>query len=190
RSYSIARLIENIRRYSIGDYNDIFEAWIQGTQITGLNFWLRFLYYFIAWIGITIMFFNIERHIFKKNKYFLTIVSAVEGTVSIINYFIFNIITFWMASLLFFVVMFMPLLFLNLARKTPSGPIRNACVFIAIGIMLFAIGVMIDLPEMAYFLYINNQPRPEQLIRIIAPIIIICGIIMLSIGFKTFFPKE
>jgi len=187
--YSTARLIENIRRYSVGSYNDIFDSWVAGTQIVGLNFILRFLYYAIAWLGITIMFFNIERHILKKNKYFLTIVSATEGTVSIINYFVFNLVTFWISSLLFFVVMFMPLMFLNLARKTPKGSIRRACIVVALGITLFAVGVMIDLPEFAYVNYALGQVSPEQIIRLIAPIIIICALLLLNFGFRAFFPK-
>ena len=106
--YFIARLIENVRRYSIGSYNDVFDAWIAGSQISGLNFVLRILYYIFSWIGLTVMFYNIEKHIFKKNKFLLTIVSATEGTVSIINYFIFNLVTFWLSTILFFVIMFIP----------------------------------------------------------------------------------
>jgi len=188
--YTVARLIENIRRYQIGSYNDIFEAWVAGDQITGLNFILRFLYYFIAWIGITIMFFNIERHILKNNKYFLTIVSATEGTVSIINYINFNLITFWLAAILFFVVLFMPLMFLNLARKTPAGSVRRASIIIAIGITLFAIGVMIDLPEFSYVNYLLGTLSLEETIRLVAPIIIITALLLLNFGFRTFFPRK
>ncbi len=190
-TYSTARLIENIRRYFIGSYNDIFNAWKAGTQITGINFLLRVWgYYAIAWFGIAVMFYNIEHHIFKKNRYLLTMVSAAEGVVSIINYFWLTLTGFWITTVLFFVVMFMPLMFLNLARKTPAGPIRNACILVAIGIVLFAVGVMIDLPEFAYFNYIMGQESPEAIIRIIAPIMIIMGISTLGYGFKTFFPKE
>lgn len=98
-TYSTARLIENFRRYFLGSYNDIFDAWVNNTQISGLNFSLRVWgYYLIAWIGIAIMYYNIERYIFKNNKYILTIGSMIEGAVSIYNYFNFNLITFWMSS--------------------------------------------------------------------------------------------
>ena len=187
--YFIARLIENVRRYSIGSYNDVFDAWIAGSQISGLNFVLRILYYIFSWIGLTVMFYNIEKHIFKKNKFLLTIVSATEGTVSIINYFIFNLVTFWLSTILFFVIMFIPLMFFNLARKTPPGSIRRACIVVGIGIVLFAVGVMIDLPEFSYFNYLMGQQSPEEIIRLISPIIIICALIMLNVGFRTFFPK-
>ncbi|MHA1149863.1 MAG: hypothetical protein ACTSR8_16630 [Promethearchaeota archaeon] len=190
-TYSTARLIENIRRYSLGTYNDIFNAWVANTQITGINFVLRVWgYYALAWLGIAVMFYNIEHTIFKKNKYLLTIASIVEGIVSIVNYFVINIMPFIIASALFFVVMFMPLMFLNLARKTPAGKIRNACIILALGITFFAIAVMIDLPEFAYFNYLLGQDSPEVIIRIVAPVLLICGISILSIGFQIFFPKS
>ncbi|MFO8017391.1 MAG: hypothetical protein R6U96_02050 [Promethearchaeia archaeon] len=189
-SYGVARLIENIRRYFIGYYGDVFDAWVNGDQITGLNFWLRFFYYFIAWIGIAVMYFNIEKFIFKKNRYILTIVSILEGTVSIVNYFFFNEITYWTAVILFFIAgFFMPLLFLNLARKTPSGPVRNGCIMISVGMLIFVIAVMIDLPETAYFMWSLEQENPEVVIRILAPLLLISGNSIFSLGFKRFFPK-
>ena len=64
-TYGTARLFENIRRYSVGSYNDILYAWIAGTQITGINWGLRVWgYYALAWTGLTIMFFNMEKYIF------------------------------------------------------------------------------------------------------------------------------
>ena len=189
-SYGTARLIENLRRYFIGEYGDIYDAWLAGEQIAGLNFWLRFLYYLIAWIGIAVMYYNIETYIFKNNRYILTIFSILEGTVSIINYFLFNVVTYWASVGLFFIAgFFMPLLFVNLARKTPSGPVRNGCIMIAIDIAMFVVGVMIDLPETAYFMYILNQPNPIEIIRILAPILLISGLLVFSIGFRRFFPK-
>ena len=189
--YGIARLIENIRRYFIGSYDDIYDNWLIGYQITGINLTLRFLYYFIAWSMIAFMYFNIERFIFKKTKYLLTICSLAEGALSISIYFYFNIIIYWASVFNFFIVgYFIPLMFLNLARKTPSGAIRNGCILIAIGMMLFVTGVMIDLPETAYFLHLLNQVRPELIIRLGAPIILMSGLILFSLGFRSFFKKE
>ncbi len=189
--YGIARLIENVRRYSIGNYNDIFNAWMVGAQIGGINLLLRFLYYFIAWIGIAIFYFNIERFIFKKTKFLLTILSLVEGALSINIYFFFNLIIYWVAIFNFFIVgYFIPLLFLNMARKTPSGAIRNGCILIAIGMFLFVTGVMIDLPETAYFLYLLSQEVPEITVRFTAPIILTSGLLLFSLGFRSFFKKE
>jgi len=189
--YGIARLIENIRRYSIGSYNDILDAWKTGTQIVGLNFWLRILYYAIAWAMIAMFYYNIEKNIFKKNKFLLTICALVEGVLSITIYFYFNDIVFWASVFNFFIVgFFIPILFLNLAMKTPSGSIRNGCILISIGMLLFVLGVMIDLPESSYFMYLLGQEVPEDLIRITTPIILIMGLLSFSIGFKTFFPKE
>ncbi len=190
-SYGIARLIENIRRYSVGSYNDIFEAWIAGEQIIGINFWMRFLYYLIAWVGIALLYFNIEKFIFKKNKFALTILSLIEGTTSIINYFSFNMITYWSCVIIFFGVgFFMPILFLNLARKSPSGHMRIGCLMIAIGMFTFVVSVMIDLPETYYFMYLFKQEAPETIIRLIAPIMLILGLLLFSMGFKSFLPSK
>ncbi len=190
-SYGVARLIENIRRYSIGSYNDIFEAWIAGEQISGVNFWMRFLYYLIAWIGIAFLYFNIEKFIFKKNKFALTILSLIEGTTSIVNYFNFNMITYWSCVIIFFGVgFFMPILFLNLARKSPSGQMRNGLIMVAVGIFVFVISVMIDLPETYYFMNLFKQEAPETFIRVSAPIMLILGLLLFSLGFKRFLPSK
>jgi hypothetical protein len=190
-AYGLARLIENIRRYSIGSYHDILDAWIAGGQIVGLNFWLRFLYYVIAWIGIAILYFNIEHSIFKKNKYILTALSIFEAIVSIINYLYLNMITFWLSAIFYFVpATFMSLLFINLSRKSPQGGIRNSSIIIAIGVLIFAFGVMIDLPETAYFNHIYGIKTPELLFRILSPILVIFGFSLLTYGFIRFFMKE
>ena len=189
--YGIARLIENIRRYFIGNYNDIFEAWIIGSQITGLNFTLRLFYYIIAWIGISIMYYNIERHIFTKNKYILTLFSIIEALVSIINYLFFNSITFWLAVIIYFIpAYFLPLLFLFAAKKTPSKYLRNGCILNGIGIFLLATAVAMDLPEAAYFFYSLGINTPELIIRIIAPIFLILGMIIFTLGIKTQFLRK
>nr|MDO8108985.1 hypothetical protein [Candidatus Sigynarchaeota archaeon] len=130
-------MIENIRRYSIGTYNDIIDAWNLDTQITGINFWMRFLYYLIAWISIATLYFNIEKFIFKKTRYILTILSLVEGTLSTSIYFYFNLVAYWASVFNFFICgYFIPLLFLNLTRTTPPGDIRKGCILISIGMLL------------------------------------------------------
>ena len=185
-TFGLARLFENIRRYFIGTYNDVLNAWIAGNQITGVNFWLRFLYYLITWIGIAVMYWQLEKYVFINNKYFLTYCSIIEGTVSIINYFWFNLVTFWICVYLYFVAAyFASFFFVNLARKTPSGPIRNGCLLISLGQTLFAFSVMIDLPETGFFLYSLGINSPEILIRFTSPITLISGAIFFILGFKT-----
>ena len=67
--------------------------------------------------------------------------------------------------------------------------IRTACLVVGLGIVLFAVGVMIDLPEFSYFNHLMGMVSPEEIIRLVAPIVIICALIMLNVGFRTFFPK-
>jgi hypothetical protein len=190
-TYAIARLIENIRRYSIGTYNDIVEAWIRGEQITGINFWLRLLYYVIAWFGISTMFFNIERYILTDNRYIITIFSIMAGLVSIINYLYLNLITFWAAVIFYFIcAYFISIFFINAAIKAPSKYVRNGCILVAVGIMTLATGVMIDLPEAVYFAHLYGIGYSEFLVRLIAPILFIIGLIFFTIGLKTHFREK
>lgn len=189
--FGLARLIETIRRYSVGTYNDIIDSWHLGIPIIGLNFWLRILYYAIAWASIATLYFNIEKFVFKRKKFILTASSIAEGALSISIYFYFNQVAYWASVVLFLICgYFIPLLFLNLARTTPPSAIRNGCVAIAIGMLLFVTGVMIDLPEATYFMNALEQTAPELVIRISAPILVISGLLLFSLGFKRFFPKE
>ena len=190
-TFGIARLIENIRRYFIGSYNDIFEAWIRGEQITGLNFWLRFFYYLISWVGMSFVYYNVERHIFTNNKFLLTILSIVEGVVSIINYVIFNMVTYWMAVWIYFIpAFFLSLLFFRAATKAPSKYVKNGCLLTALGIFTIATAVAIDLPETAYFWYIFRVETPELFVRLIAPILLTIGAFLLTFGLKYHFQES
>jgi hypothetical protein len=188
-TYGVARLIENIRSLNIGSYNDVYEAWIIGQQITGLNLVLRLMYYVISWSGIAMMFFSLENKLFRKSRYIVTIAAIMEGVVSVLNYFFFNDLIFYLSSVFFFVVMVMPLMFINLARKTPSGSFRKSSITIAIGITLFAFGVLNDLPEFAYFQYLTGiQAEGSEIFsRYAAPISINLGIILLMFGFSSLF---
>ena len=187
-TYAVARLIENIRRYIVGSYSDIVEAWIRGEQITGINFTLRMAYYLIAWFGMSLMFYNIEHYILTDNRYIITIFSIIAGLVSIINYLYLNMITFWAAVICYFVTAyFISIMFLNAARKAQSTYIRNGCLLVAIGIMTLAIGIMIDLPEAVYFAHLYGIGYSEFIVRLLAPILFILGLVIFTIGLKTRF---
>ncbi|HME56617.1 MAG TPA: hypothetical protein VKM55_30735 [Candidatus Lokiarchaeia archaeon] len=191
--YGIARLCENIRRYSIGSYNDVINAWttVPRTQIAGNDLLLRILYYLIAWIAIAILYFNIEKYIFKKTRYILTICSLGEGALAISIYIYFSLISYWALVVnFFFVGYFIPILFLNLTREFGNNSaIKKGCVTIALGMLFFVTGVMVDLPESAYFFILLGQQSPELMIRIISPILVLSGLLVLSLGFRSFFPK-
>lgn len=189
--YAIARLIENIRRYSVGTYNDIVEAWIAGDQISGLSLIFRLLYVTISFIGIVFLYYNIERYIFTNNRYFVTIFSIIQAFLSIIIYIYFHLIFFYLAVAIFFIpCYFLPILFFNAARKAPSKYIRNGCILTAIGIIMFTTAVIIDLPESAYVSYVFGIKPSESIIRLISPILLILGVIISTFGLKTHFQEN
>ena len=189
--YAVARLIENIRRYSIGTYNDVVEAWIAGGQISGLNYWLRITYVIISFVGIIFLYYSIERYIFTKNRYLITIFSIIQAILSMISYIYFNDVTFWLSTIIFMVpAYFLPILFFNAARKAPSKYVRNGCIFTAIGIILITLAVIIDVPEYAYANYVFGVKPSEFIIRMIAPILLILGVIIATFGLKTHFQEN
>ena len=73
-----------------------------------------------------------------------------------------------------------PLVFFNLARKT-HGQIRKNSLLVAVGIVLFALSVVFDIPEARPLL-----GEIGQSIRIIAPIFAIIGLWWVRKGF----PRE
>ena len=190
-TYAISRLIENIRRYFIGTYNDIFEAWIRGEQITGTNLLFRVLYIIISWIGIILLYYNIERYIFTNNKYIITFFSIIEAILSILNYLYFNSICFWLHVFIFIIpAYFISILFFHAARNAQTKYVRNGCILTAIGVILFTSAVIIDLPEYAYVNHIFGINYIEVFNRIIAPILIISGLLFCIIGLKTHFQEK
>ncbi len=190
-SYSVARLIENIRKYFVSEnLTDIVDAWQAGTQITGLNLTLRIAYYAISWPGIAIFYFHAERYVFQnKTKFILTIASLVEGTVSILQYFYdpgsaaFQICTV-IAAIGFFVAGVFPvLLFFNMARTT-TGSVRKNNALVGVGLTLFIVGVMADLPETGY---IMQQTLPQLLTGIGAACFLFAGFIVMAYAFRSMY---
>jgi len=49
---------------------------------------------------------------------------------------------------------------------------------------------MSDLPETTYFMNVVGMAMPELFIRLTAPVLLISGLLLFSLGFKRFFPKE
>lgn len=186
-SYSIARLLENVRKYFVStSLTDIVDSWKAGTQISGLNWDLRIVYYVIAWIGIAILFANVEKYVFqKKSKFLITIAALVEGTTSIALYVVPAgslefLILLTMSSIGFFVpCIALAGLFAVLAKNSP-GKIRTGSLGALVGIVLIFAGVLADLPEAAY---IGGTALPDWITGIAAPVILFGGFLIISISF-------
>lgn len=194
-TYGVARIIENIRKYFIAGYEnrtDIGDAWINSTQITGLNYDLRIMYYVIAWTGIATFYFVSEKYVFKgKYKYILTSASVIEGIVSILNYIPDNgphIVTTILSAVGFLVAALFPIyLYFNMGLKN-TGAIRNSCFIVTIGLFFFIVSVMADLPESTYIVYlVGGTPLPVWIVSILAPIMLFAGMLGMTLGFNKMF---
>lgn len=182
-SFGIARMIETIRKYSIGSYYDVIES---GFNITGVNLWLRIAYYIIAWAGITVLYYSFEKYVMnKKTKYILTIFSILEAILASALYFTSrNSWIFLFAVLNFLVIGLFPIaLFLYLSYKSLYKSTRIAWIIITIGFIFFALGMMGDLPEAWFFIYKLDQ----YIIRYFTPLAQIAGVILMAIGFSTIY---
>ncbi|MHA1734587.1 MAG: hypothetical protein ACTSU5_21835 [Promethearchaeota archaeon] len=187
-TYSVARFIENVRKYFISDdLHDIVNAWAAGGQIQGINWVLRVLYYVIAWTGISIFYFHAERHVFQnKTKFVLTAASIGEGTVSILQYVFlpgstgFNTCSMLAAVGFFIVGVFPVFLFFNLARTT-TGDVRKYNATTGSGLVCFVAGVVADLPESGY---LTGQTLPQWVTGIFAACLIFTGFILLAYSFR------
>ncbi len=187
--FTIARTIETIRRYWIGSYYDIIDSHF---SITGLNLVLRLSYYLIAWAAITIFYFMFEKHIMKKGmnintRYILSICSAAEGTFSCILYF--TAAAQWVlycVSILFFVIVFFPIIFfLYLSKMAPMKGQKIAWIIVTIGFILVLLGVIADLPEtfLVVTQYMGASFFSPELIHYGTPILQALGAFFLTIGF-------
>jgi hypothetical protein len=194
-TYGIARVIENIRKYIVStNPTDIYDAWVAGDQITGLNYTLRIIYYIICWTGIATFYLVSEKYVFKgKTHYLMTVASLGEGVVSILNYIpgLTNYFI-WFSAIGFFIAAIFPIvLYLNMAKQN-TGIIRNSCIMVAVGILFFVIAVMGDLPESLYIMKIatgSMTPLPVILTSVVVPISLFIGVITMAIGFRRMFTK-
>ncbi|MHA1148884.1 MAG: hypothetical protein ACTSR8_11660 [Promethearchaeota archaeon] len=183
--YATARFIENIRRYFIGTYNDVFEYWKSGRQITGLNFYLRLSYYVIAWIGIALFYLKVEKNIIGTKRHFLTYFAILEGFLSILNYFILNLTLFILTVFFYYVAATFPsVILLYLGLKAPKGIIKKGLMLASFGLILFVTGVALDLPETSYFSYVFALAQSEIFMRLLSPLLVLVGIALFLLGFN------
>jgi hypothetical protein len=142
---------------------------------------LAILYTIFSYTGLFMIFLFLERTILKKTHYFFSIMVILTTVLSIVNYQI-PIIAF-LAPLYVIVLLGMPLIFLNLARKS-SGSVRRNALIVAIGIVFFVLGVAFDIPEAASIW--ATIPGMQDITKFASPILQIIGVIMMWKGF----PRE
>lgn len=177
--FSLARLSEIIRLYlNPGDpMNPPY------TEL-GFDFWLKTCYTVFSYVGLTIIYFVLERYVFKKTKYLFTILVPITTVISIwftldpINYELLFNITIPFYILILFGIIFM---YIYLAVNT-TGEVRKNSIMIIFGILLFELGIIFALPEAQGTLWASI---PVEILWIGAPILSIIGVILQIRGFKT-----
>jgi hypothetical protein len=117
-----------------------------------------------------------------KTKYILTIFSIFEAFLTVALYLTAgNYVIFLLAVFNFLIVGLFPIvLFLWIAYKSPYRSTQISWVIITIGFILFALGMMGDLPE-AWF--IITSELPQLFVRYFTPLAQIFGAICMAIGF-------
>ena len=151
-------------------------------EFTRILLVLAILYTLTTYIGLFFIYLFIEREILKKTHYLFSILVIVATVLSIINYS-YPAIMFILTPLYAVVLLGLPIIFLNLARQT-SGSIRKNALIVAIGIILFELGVAFDVPEAA--IYWIAVPGLPEFTKFASPGFQIIGSLMIYRGF----PKQ
>ena len=76
-----------------------------------------------------------------------------------------------------------------MGRKN-TGVIRQSCMIVSIGLALFVVSVLADLPESTYITdLVGGLPLPVWITSIVSPIFLFSGLLTMTIGFKKMFTK-
>ncbi len=177
--FVVARICEVIRLFfnPDGAQNPPYET-------LSWNFWLKTGYTLFSYIGLTIIYFVLERYVFRKTKYIFTIlvpittILSVWFTLDLANYLLIFNITIPFYLMILFGIVFM---YIYLAAST-TGEVRRNSIMIIFGILLFELGLVFALPEAQNTLF---SAIPAEILMITAPILSIIGVVLQIRGFKT-----
>lgn len=172
--FAIGRICRLYAKFVVGYPYGFFE-------FTGILFWLAFWYTIITYIGLFFIYLFIEHTVTKKFPFF-TVLVVIMIILSILNYR-FPIFMVVLAPLYIIVLLGISILFFILAYKS-SGTIRKNALIIAVGIVLFELGIAFDIPESASIWI--TIPGMYVFTKFASPILQIIGCILIQKGF----PKE
>ncbi len=142
---------------------------------------LAIVYTITTYTGLFCIGFFFERNILKKTHYIYSCLVIAATILSIINYQIDVMII--LTPIYVVVLLGIPIVFLNLARKM-SGNLRTKAIMVAIGVIIFVLGIAFDVPEAASIWI--GIPGFQDFAKIGSPIFQIIGILLLNYGF----PRE
>ncbi len=150
-----------------------------GQPFEGPAFIFESLFLFTMYIALFCIYFALERNILKKTHFIFSGLVCVLCSIAIINLLFFNILLY--VAMIFFIITILglPLIFINLAKKT-SGELRRKALIVFIGAILAEIGLAFDVPE-GFILWSNLGLL--DIFLILAPILQIIGYILIKTGF-------
>ncbi|HUY00460.1 MAG TPA: hypothetical protein VMV49_12950 [Candidatus Deferrimicrobium sp.] len=175
--FVFARLSELIRFY-------LYPSSFPPYYTLDLNFWLKTTYTMLSYIGLTIIYFVLERYIFKGTKYFFTILVPITTVLSIwmtVSVAYYDLIFSFVIPLYLLILFGIICMYIYLAIKT-SGEVRKNSIMIIFGILLFELGLVFALPEAQKSIW---AAIPTEIIILLAPIFSIIGVLLQIRGFKT-----
>lgn len=150
----------------------------------GFDFWFKTSYTIFSYVGLTIIYFVLERYVFKNTKYIFTILVPITAILSIwftvdpVHYDLLFSITIPLYIVILFGIVGM---YIYLAIST-SGTVRRNSIMIIFGVLLFELGLVFALPEAQISIW---GSIPTDLLWILAPSLSIIGVILQIRGFKT-----
>ncbi len=150
-----------------------------GQPFTGTAFIFESLFLFTMYIALFCIYFALERNILKKTHYIFSGLVCVLCSIAIVNLLFFNILLYVAMVLFIITILGLPLIFINLAKKT-SGALRRKAFVVFIGAILAELGLAFDVPE-GFILWSNLGLL--DLFLILAPILQIIGYILIKKGF-------
>jgi len=186
--YFVSRLSEVLRVWVIpqADWVTINTFPLDPISLS-LNFWLKTTYTIFSYIGLTVIYFVLERYVFKRTKYLFTICVPIITVISIFDSLEPNRDatngSIWLyISIPFFIILLFGIVFMYtyLAIKS-SGAVRRNSIIIIFGMLVFEFGLIFALPD-ATFLFATIPP---DFMTISAPILMTLGVFLQIQGFRT-----
>lgn len=172
-SFIFARVCRLFSKFVIGyEYGDY--------QFEGVLFIAQFLYTTISYFSLFFIYYYGENEILTKSHHFFTILVIVVTVLSILNY-IFPILMIILTPLFLFLVFALPGVLIKHGRKV-GGRLGTKSFISALGIILFIVGIIFDVPEVA-FIWMSFPGFPNVL-KILAPVLQIIGTIVVRYGFS------
>ncbi len=141
--------------------------------------WLQLGYNLFSYSGICILYFVLERYIIKT-KYIFSALTIILLTLSIVNYFVQENLFLYQVPFFLPVVLGFPVMYFYLAA-TSSGEVRKNSLLIAVGMILFELGVVFAIPNAQATILAFMDP---VIYEFLGPILHIISLVILYFGFS------